>query len=44
MYGREAENEVRAIREIEKTRVFVFLFSKPLMIYRIVLVINSDMF
>ena len=43
-YGRAAENEARATREIEKTRVFVFLFSKPLMIYKTMIVLNSDMF
>ena len=44
MYGRGGENEAGATREIEKTRVFVFLFSKSLMIYRTMLVLNSDMF
>ena len=43
-YGRGAENEAGATREIKKTHVFVFLFSKPLMIYRTMLVLNSDIF
>ena len=43
-YGREAENDTRATRDIEKTRVFIALFSKPLMIYRTMLVLNSNMF
>ena len=37
------KNEAGATREIEKTRVFVFIFSKPLMIYRTMLVFNSNM-
>ena len=43
-YERGAGNEARATREIEKTRVFVFLFSKTFMIYRTMLVLNSDKF
>ena len=39
-----AENEARATQEIEKTCVFVFLFSKLLMIYKTMLVLNSEMF
>ena len=35
------KNEAGETREIEKTRVFVFPFSKPLMIYRTMLVLNS---
>ena len=38
------ENEAGATREIEKIRVFVFIFSKLLMIYRTMLVLNFDMF
>ena len=37
------KNEAGATREIEKTRVFVFIFSKSLMIYRTMLVLNSNM-
>ena len=44
MYGQGMNNEVGATREIEQTRVFVFLFSKPLMIYRTMLVLISSMF
>ena len=36
-YGRGTENEAGATREIKKTRVFVFLFSKSLIISRVLL-------